>query len=98
MGAALHSVDSEPPQADSGKRESSIITPFERPQDVNLPRALGQIAHLEATVTHLRAEISGLRQALARAEHQITRREQLLRNATHRERELRTQLGEAMKR
>ena len=97
MGAALHSVDSEPPPADTGKRESAIITPFERPQDVNLPRAFGQIAHLEATVTHLRAEISALRQALARAEHQIICREQLLRNTNHRERELRIQLGEALK-
>ena len=97
MGAALHSVDSEPPQGDTGKREAAIITPFERPQESNLPRALGQIAHLEATVTHLQAEISGLRQALARAEHQIIRGEQLLRNATNRERELRAQLGEALK-
>lgn len=95
MGAALHPVDSEP---DTGKRESNVITPFERPQDVNLPRALGQIAHLEATVRHLEAEISALRHALARAEHQITQREQLLRNANHRERELRSQLGEALKR
>ena len=97
MGAALHSVDSEPPQGDTGKRESAIISPFERPQDLNLSRALGQIAHLEATVTHLQAEISALRQALARAEHQITSREQLLRNANNRERELRTQLAEALK-
>jgi hypothetical protein len=97
MGAALHSVDSEPPQADTGKRESAVITSFERPSELNHTRALGYISHLEATVNHLHAEISALRLALARSEHEIIRREQLLRNAMQRERELRKQLGEALK-
>lgn len=95
MGAALHSIDSNHPQAvQADRRDTSNIAAFERPAEAMLARAAGQIAHLEAAAAHLEAEVRLLREALARAEHKIRRQDQLLRNAQLRETEIRAQIRE----
>ncbi len=95
MGAALYPVDPKRSETDSVRtegRERAKVSPFERPPEQNLPRALGMIAHLEAEVIDLVVELRELREALARTEHRIACQDQLLRNAMVRERELRSQL------
>ncbi|MEP7270588.1 MAG: hypothetical protein ABI882_03750 [Acidobacteriota bacterium] len=96
MGAALYPVNQKPTEmngAGRGGRERSKVSPFERPQEQSLSRALGVISELEAELTDLVAELSELREALARTGHKIACQDQLLRNALIRERELRSQLG-----
>lgn len=65
------------------------VSIFEQAPEQRLRRALNQISELQS-------ELRALREELARAERSATQYEQLLRNATIREQELRAQLGQEM--
>ena len=93
MGAVLQPFNPEVTNTNpSGEDELTPVSHVERLADYNLPRALSQIATLESEVTQLLAEARAMQEALARAEHRLVNREQLLRNARIREFELRAQL------
>jgi hypothetical protein len=65
------------------------VSIFEQAPEQRLRRALNQISELQS-------ELRVLREELARSERSATQYEQLLRNATVREQELRAQLGQEM--
>ena len=65
------------------------VSIFEQAPEQRLRRALNQISELQS-------ELRALREELARAERSATQQEQLLRNATIREQELRAQLAQEM--
>jgi hypothetical protein len=67
------------------EKQFSNVSVFEMAPEQRLRRALSYI-------TQLQGEVRALREELARAERSVTHYEQLLRNATVREQELRAQL------
>jgi len=76
------------PMADNQYNNVSL---FETAPEQRMRRAAAYIAQLQA-------EIRTLREELTRAERAVTHHEQLLRNSTVREQELRSQLAEQMQR
>lgn len=94
MSAAIQLVNqavlADEPVVREFEKPFNNVSVFELAPEQRLRRALTRLAELQA-------EARSLREELARAERSVTHYEQLLRNATLREQELRTQLAEQMR-
>lgn len=95
MSAAIQLINQ--PAVETDHHESVVdnqynnVSLFETAPEQRLRRASAYIAQMQA-------EIRSLREELTRAERTVTQYEQLLRNSTVREQELRSQLAEEMQR
>jgi len=94
MSAAIQlvnqSVLAAEPVVQEFEKPFNNVSVFELAPEQRLRRALTRLGDLQT-------EARTLREELARAERSVTHYEQLLRNATLREQELRTQLAEQMR-